>query len=327
MKKLTQAEIKRKNAGMELVRLASTAKTLVRRKVSAGGAATISKEAGKEIDKWLQQNEHNIYGSLPTKKQMFKSREAKDIDLAVENPRATATALKRILDKKGKYPTKIIKSPGGKRYAVQVKKNGKWIDAADIHSIGLYYGNYSVYGSTLPPLNQNGLNIQKLADQLLRKANSVMAEDPATGKFGPKPERAIKDTADFINVAKMLIASKEVRAKATLKRVEEAKKAISVWERYYNSIKGRKRKIRKKPVSAKRKKKFTEFALEHPAAPVKDIVFTTKGIKHKKSTSTTKKKYHKKVVSPYSGKKQKNKRAKSELGKRIEDMTEDLFAH
>jgi len=280
--KLTQPERELYKAGLELVKIASTARTLVRRPFKASKAVTIPLAVGKEIEKWLKSHpEHVVYGSLPMRGQMFKYRETRDIDLAVKNPRQVALEIKDIFQRYSKLPVRIISSPGRRRYAVQVKLKGKWVDAVDIHQIGMFYGDYDVYGSTLPPYDEEGIKIQKLADQLLRKANSVMAYDPKEKRFGPKPERALKDIVDFINTAKMLIASKRVRAKATLARIKQAEKALKVWERYAKKLEGYggKYKVYKKQITEEKEKKFINYALTHPGIPVKNLVFRNGTIK------------------------------------------------
>lgn len=296
---MKKEERSRYSAGMKLVKLASTATTIVRKKVSSGDAATIPKNAGSKIDEWLRNNKHILYGSLPMKQQMFKSRPAKDVDLAVEHPREAAQRLNTILANKTKLKTRIIHSKGMKRYAVQVKsKGGEWIDAIDIHTIGMFYGDYDVYGSTLPPYSQKGIQIQTLADQLLRKANSVLAIDKKTGRFGATPDRELKDVTDFVNVSKMLIESKELRARASLARVKEGRKAIKIWEDYARKLEGYggQKKVFKDQIPTKKEKKFIDYALKHPEHDVRDLVFTDGKVIPK----THKKKVGRKVVSPYS---------------------------
>lgn len=303
---MNKEERKRYNAGMNLVKLASTATTIVRKKVSSGDAATIPKDAGSKIDVWLRNNKHILYGSLPMKRQMYKSRPAKDVDIAVEHPKEAAQRLNTILANKTKLKTRIIHSKGMKRYAVQVKsKGGEWIDAIDIHTIGMFYGDYDVYGSTLPPYSQKGIQIQTLADQLLRKANSVLAIDKKTGRFGATPDRELKDVTDFVNVSKMLIESKELRARASLARVKEGRKAIKIWEDYARKLEGYggQKKVFKDQVSTKKEKKFIDYAIKHPEHDVRDLVFTDGKVIPK----THKKKAVKKVVSPYSTRGSKRK--------------------
>lgn len=297
---MNKEEKKLYNSGMNLVKLASTATTIVRKKVSSGDAATIPKDAGSKIDEWLRSNEHILYGSLPMKRQMFKSRPAKDVDLAVEHPREAAQRLNTILANKTKLQTRIIHSKGMKRYAVQVKsESDKWIDAIDIHTIGMFYGDYDVYGSTLPPYSQKGIQIQTLADQLLRKANSVLAIDKKTGRFGATPDRELKDVTDFVNVSKMLIESKELRARASLARVKEGREAIKIWEDYARKLDGYggQKKVFKDQISTKKEKAFIAYALKHPEHDVRDLVFTDGKVIIPK---THKKKPGKKVISPYS---------------------------
>ena len=300
---MKQSERELYKAGLELVKIASTARTLVRRPFKASKAVTIPLAVGKEIEKWLKAHpEHVVYGSLPMRGQMFKYRETRDIDLAVRNPRQAALEIKAIFQRHSKLPVRIISSPGKRRYAVQVKLKGEWVDAVDIHQIGMFYGDYDVYGSTLPPYDEEGIKIQKLADQLLRKANSVMAYDPKEKRFGPKPERAVKDIVDFVNTAKMLIASKRVRAKATLARIKRAEKALKVWERYAKKLEGygSKYKVYKKQVTEEKEKKFIDYALRHPDIPVKNLVFRNGKIKRIPEQQVTIQSYQgREIENPY----------------------------
>ena len=300
--RLTQTERIRYNAGIEILKIASTARTLVRKPILTSKTSSLSKEVGKAVNAYLRKHpSHIIYGSLAARQQMFKSRVAKDVDLAIDNPERVARELQQILRKYSNKQTRIISSPGKNRYAVQVKIGEEWSDVFDIHKAGIFYGEY-IQGQTLDPYKQkDGLRIQKLLDQLLRKGNSVLAYDVKEKRFGPKPERAEKDTVDFVNVSKMLIASKLVRAKATLARVKEAEKAIKVWENYVKQLKdyGTKYKVHPKHISKERENKFIKYAIENPTIPVKDLVFTNGRVKHIPRTKQKPIVRRKKIVSPY----------------------------
>lgn len=304
---MKKEERSRYKAGMNLVKLASTATTIVRKKVSSGDAATIPKNAGSKIDEWLHSNEHILYGSLPMRGQMYKSRMPNDVDIAVRHPKEAAIRLNTILANKSKLKTKITHNEQWKSYAIKVKsKNGEWIDAIDIHLLASFSEDYDVYGSTVPPYSQKGLKIQTLADQLLRKANSVLAIDKKTGRVGAPPNRELKDVVDFINVSKMLIESKELRAKTSLARVKKAREEIRIWEDYARKLEGygTQKKVFKDQISTKKEKKFISYALEYPEHDVQDLVFSdTKVI-----VKTHKKKGDRKVRSPYSTRGSKQKR-------------------
>lgn len=298
---LTIAERRRLDAGLELVKIVSLTNSLVRYDISIGSIPTISKQEGKRIEAWLREHKHIIYGSLPISRQMFKGRKPADVDIVVEYPYLAALRIKDILDKEPhfSYPTRVVTQPNG-RYEVQVKKSGKWVVAVDLHAINTYFVTYDLYGSTLSPYSQDGLYIQKLTDQLLRKANSIMSYDPYIGKFGPSPHREIKDTLDFINIAKMLISSSEVRVKAvlqkiknhpnivpdyvrtdirlTVERIKRAKQLIKVWEQYYSTLKNRKSVV-KQAIPSKYESEYINYVLKYPQFSVKDIKFTSQGLR------------------------------------------------
>jgi hypothetical protein len=286
---LSKKEQELYDAGMVIIKLASTARSLVRKKVLSAQARTITNQLGKAIDDWLaKQSDHTIYGSLPASRQSFKARKPADLDIAVDDPTKAATEIVAIFKKKYKKPINVVSSPGGNRYGVQVKVGNKWVDAVDIHKSGMFYQKYDVFGETLDPYKQNRLKIQRLCDQLLRKANSIMKHNAFTG-FGPLQERALKDTVDFINIARTLIESKEVRQLADIERkknvkkaqkiiteIKKAKVALKIWELHTRKIKdyGKKYKIYRDAIPDDRERKFIAHAKKHPRTPVKDMVFT-----------------------------------------------------
>ena len=314
--KLTGEEKRRYNAGIEILKIASTTRTLVRKSVLTSKTSSLTKESGKAVDAYLRKHpSHIIYGSLAAKQQMFKSRAAKDVDLAIDNPQKVARELQQILHKYSNKQMKIISSPGKNRYAVQVKTGEEWNDVFDIHKAGIFYGEY-IQGQTLDPYNQkDGLRIQKLLDQLLRKGNSVLAYDTKEKRFGPKPDRIMKDSIDFVNVAKMLIASKRVRAEAGLARVKKAEKDIKVWENYVKQLNeyGVKYKVYPEHISKKKEKMFIEYSLEHPTIPIKDLVFVNGKIKHIPRTKQKPLVQKRKAVSPYDEKQPQTKAQQTEI--------------
>jgi hypothetical protein len=280
-------------AGMLIMKLGRTAISLVRKRVSSSQAETISKELGEVIDEWLaKQSDHIIYGSLPASRQSFKARKPSDLDIAVEDPGKAAAEVSEIFKKKYKKPINIVKSPGSNRYGIQIKVNNEWVDAVDIHRSGMFFQEYEVYGKTLEPYEQNGLKIQLLTDQLLRKGNSVLKRDIFTG-FGPLPGRVLKDTVDFINIARCLIESKEVRqladiernkntkeAQRILREIENAKEALKIWTNYTKALPGygKKYKIYSDAIPYLREKKFISYAKKHLDMPVKNLIFTNGNI-------------------------------------------------
>lgn len=286
---LSKKEQELYDTGMVIIKLASTARSLVRKKVSSAHARTITNQLGKAIDDWLaKKSDHTIYGSLPANRQSFKARKPADLDIAVDDPAKAAVEIAAIFKKKYKKPINVVSSPGGNRYSIQIKVDNEWVDAVDIHKSGMFYQKYDVYGETLDPYKQNRLKIQRLCDQLLRKGNSIMRHNAFRG-FGPLPERALKDTVDFVNIARTLIDSKEVRQLADIERkknvskaqkilteIKKAKAALKIWEDHARNIPeyGKKYRIFRDAIPNDRERKFIAHAKRNPKIPVKDMVFT-----------------------------------------------------
>lgn len=274
-------------AGMTIVKFASTARTLVRKSVSAAHATTISKKTGEAIDNWIKkQPEHIIYGSLPSYRQAFHARKPLDLDLAVDNLKEAAIEILEIFKKKSSKESRIEATKYG--YCVQVKINNEWITAVDIHRLGTYHQKF-VYGGTLEPYEQNNLKIQRITTQLLRKAYLAMEQKQKI----VTSERHLKDTVDFINIARLLIESREVRqlakiaknkdikeANETLINAKNAKEALKVWITYAQSLQsyGERYKIITDAIPQKREKEFIAFSKKNPSISVSNLMFTNKDI-------------------------------------------------
>ena len=280
---LTNYEIH--NAGMTIVRFASTARTLVRKNVSSAHATTISKKTGEAIDTWLRkQPEHVIYGSLPSYRQSFQARKPVDLDLVVNDLREAATEILEIFKKKSQKESRIKQTQRG--YTIQVKTNGDWITAVDIHKLGTYHRKY-IHGSTLEPYEKDKLNIQRITDQVLRKADSVMEQRIV------KPKRHLKDVVDFINISKLLIESRKIRQLAKIAKgkkikeanrilieAKEAREALKVWEQYARTLEdyGKKYRIKRKTIPENKEEQFIAFAKANPKIPVENLMFTNGSI-------------------------------------------------
>jgi len=273
------------NAGMTIVRFASTARTLVRKNVSSAHATTISKKTGEAIDNWLRkQTGHIIYGSLPSYRQSFQARKPVDLDLVVDDLKEAATEILELFKKTSKKESRIKQTKYG--YCIQTKTNGAWITAVDIHKLGTYHRKY-VHGSTLEPYKKDKLIIQRITDQVLRKADSVMEQRII------KPKRHLKDVVDFINISKLLIESKEIRqlakiakgkkvkeANQILVEAKEARDALKIWEQYARAIKdyGKKHRIKKAVIPPQKKEQFIAFAKSNPKIAVENLMFTNGSI-------------------------------------------------
>ena len=280
---LTNYEIH--NAGITIVRFASTARTLVRKNVSSAHATTISKKSGEAIDNWLRkQPRHIIYGSLPSYRQSFQSRKPVDLDLAVDDLKEATTEILEIFKKTSRKESRIKQTRYG--YNIQVKTNETWITAVDIHKLGTYHRKY-IHGSTLEPYEKDKLIIQRITDQVLRKADSVMEQRII------KPKRHLKDVVDFINISKLLIKSKKIRqlakiakgkgikkAEQILIEAKEAREALKIWEQYARNLKdyGKKHRIKRATIPENKEEQFITFAKANPKIPVENLMFTNGSI-------------------------------------------------
>jgi len=226
------------------------------------------------IRNWIRTHagRHEIYGSAAAATHRIGGRRPADLDIVVSNPRNTAAALAGIMRRRG-IRCKIVasKSPGA--FVVQVLKRGKWLDALDIHPIAGHAGKYDFYGQSQAPMRKNGINIQRAADQLLRKANAITAKQP-NGRVGAPPHRNLKDTQDFIATAKMLLASMELKSKAEQERAKKVRAAIRVWEAHLKTIEGAPKPTKRKAISKTRAERFKAKARAKPAQDPDNLIFT-----------------------------------------------------
>lgn len=282
----------------------------VAKELKSTDATNVPDKVSNTLDRYLKANpNHEVYGSLAMHTHTFKGRQPSDIDVVVGNPQKVANDVNRIMKRKG-IKTNIVRDPSFGSYVVQVEKNNELVDAVDIHPIKGHRGKYDVYGQSLLPVRTDGINIQVAADQLLRKANSVMAKNK--DQFGPPEHRALKDTTDFITTSRLLLDSKELEAKAELKRVAKGRKALQSWKKHARTLEGynpKKTPIGKDPIPATHEKRFINYALKNPNIDVDNIRLTKKTVKkiNEKSTKRrqAKRPYYpyaknlKKVTSPY----------------------------
>lgn len=152
---------------------------------------------------------------------------------------------------------------------VQTQRGGEWVDALDIHPLKGHAGAYDFYGGSHAPVAQNGINIQRAADQLLRKANAVMQ------KGGAPAHRELKDTRDFVTTAKMLLASMKIRTVAQQAKARSVKAAIKVWEEHLKTIKGAPKPAKRKQISKTKQKQYVDRALTIPDVDMEDITFVS----------------------------------------------------
>lgn len=225
------------------------------------------------VRSWLRTHagKHEVYGSAAAATHRVGGRRPADLDIIVSNPRAAATALAGIMRRKSiRCKVTASKSPGA--FVVQVLKRGKWVDALDIHPIAGHAGKYDFHGESKAPMRKNGINIQRAADQLLRKANAVTAKQPS-GRVGAAPHRNLKDTQDFIATAKTLLASMELKSKAEQGRAKKVRAAIRVWEAHLKTIKGAPKPAKRKAISKTRADRFKAKARAKPAQDTDNLIF------------------------------------------------------
>ena len=285
------------NDGMIILETVGHENSSVAKALKSTDAANVPNVTADALDRYLKINpNHEVYGSLAMHTHSFGGRKPSDIDVVVSNPRKVASDVNRIMRRKG-VKTKIISNPQFNSFVVQVEKNNEFADAVDIHPIQGHSGKYDVFGQSLPPVRTNGINIQVAADQLLRKANSVMAKNKK--QFGPPEHRALKDTTDFITTSRLLLDSKELEAKAELKRVDEGRKALRSWKKHARTLEGYNSKrtaIGKDPIPPTHEKRFINFALKNPEIDVDNIRLTKKGVKQTKKKV---KPLHQTAIRPY----------------------------
>jgi hypothetical protein len=213
------------------------------------------------IRNWIRTHagKHEVYGSAAAATHRVGGRRPADLDIIVTNPRVAATALAGIMQRKS-VRCKVVasKSPGA--FVVQVLKK------------------YDFHGESKPPMAKKGINIQRAADQLLRKANAVTAKQP-DGRMGAAEHRNLKDTQDFIATAKTLLASMQLKSKAEQARAKKVKEAIRVWERHLKTIKGAPKPPKRKPISNTRQKRFKAKARAKPDQHTDNLIFAGSGTK------------------------------------------------
>lgn len=276
MANLTAEEKELLKAGMTVVRTVSSEHSVYGTSPAKIDAADVPNDVEPEIYEHLRRlPAHEVYGSVPAAAQSPVSRTPSDIDMVVPDPRATAYAIKAKFEAKG-YETNITSMPRFNSYVVQVKnERGEFVDAADIHPMDGHYGSYDVHGQSLAPYHNDGLYVQRVADQLMRKSNSVLGNNRKDGGWGPAEHRQVKDTVDFVVTARTLLESKKLQAEAELKRVEKADKALDKWEAHVKTMDGydpKKHRVGRDPIPERLEQKYIKFAQEHGDADVDDIV-------------------------------------------------------
>lgn len=271
--KLTAEERKRELDGMTLLRILSNETSVVQKNLSPSNAANVPGNSSQDILNVLHENKnHEVYGSLAMQTKTFRQRKPNDIDVVVDNPRMFASTIAQRLSMKG-HKVDIESNPEYGSHVVRIKQKHEWKDVVDIHPINEHKKVFDVYGKSIPPTNIGGINIQVAADQLLRKANSVMAYDPKTHTFGASPKRKLKDVTDFVNTSRLLIDSKQLQAEAELAKVHKARKALKSWERHAIKLGAGKTKD---PIPETQEQRFIKHAVNNPKLDVEKLTFRNK---------------------------------------------------
>ena len=259
----------RRSAAKTIVQILGDEFSVVATPLSHVDVKNIPNTAEPAVRRWIKQHaRHEVYGSAAMATHQIHARQPQDLDLVIDDPRRAANALAGVMRAKG-VKCRVVPSKSVGSFIVQTQNKGRWADALDIHPLKGHTGTYDFYGQSHAPLTQNGINIQRAADQLLRKANSLMQ------KGGPAAHRELKDTLDFVTTAKMLLSSMETRTAAQQARTRKVKEAIKVWEAYLKTIKGAPKSMKRKQISKTKKKQFVDKAVAIPDVDVDALVFVS----------------------------------------------------
>ena len=259
----------RRSAAKTIVQILGDEFSVVATPLSHVDVKNIPNTAEPAVRRWIKQHaRHEVYGSAAMATHQIHARQPQDLDLVIDDPRRAANALAGVMRAKG-VKCRVVPSKSVGSFIVQTQNKGRWADALDIHPLKGHTETYDFYGRSHAPLTQNGINIQRAADQLLRKANSLMQ------KGGPAAHRELKDTLDFVTTAKMLLSSMETRTAAQQARTRKVKEAIKVWEAYLKTIKGAPKSMKRKQISKTKKKQFVDKAVAIPDVDVDALVFVS----------------------------------------------------
>jgi len=287
IKRLKPLDISRLNAGLHILKTVHKTKSVVNKPVSSGHAVNLPQSVVDEVNRTIMQEPcHEVYGSLAMKSKTFLAREPADIDMVVRNPKNTAHKINSQLRQKG-HKSKVVCNPEFNSCVVQVEKNGEYVDAVDVHPSDTHYVKYDLFGSSIPPTRVNGFNVQTAADQLLRKANSVMSYNEKDNRMGPPEHRQDKDVSDFITTSRVLLDSKRLRAEAEIAQVNAARKNLKPWKKHVKTLKGHDPKtsrVGKDPIPEHKEQEFIRYAVDNPLVDVDDMFFSGSGVKVRKPT-------------------------------------------
>lgn len=264
----------RKAAAITIVKTLANELSVVAKPLARVNIKNIPDSVEPAIRNWIKKHagKHEVYGSAAAATHRIGGRRAGDLDIIVSDPRTAANAVAAIMRRK-KIKCQIAERKVGGGLVIKVQKKGKWVEAVDFNSPKGHTGKYPLYGETKPPMAKNGITIQRASDQMLRKANEIMKKQP-DGTTGAAPHRNLKDTRDFIETSKTLLASLILKSKADQQRAKRVRKAIKVWERHLKTIEGAPKPPKRKPISKTRTKRFEQKARANPEPDVDNLIFT-----------------------------------------------------
>ena len=278
--KLTKVEQQRYDDGMTILKTVSDETSVVSKEVKTTDAANVPNQSAAQLDKYIQSiNKHELYGSLAMKSRTFTARKPNDVDIVVNQPKKVAADVRRIMQRTGSK-ARIESNPEFNSHVVQVMKGNEWVDAVDIHPLQEHKVKFDVFGKSLPPTIIKGVKVQRAADQLLRKANSVMGYNRKEKRMGPAEHRQYKDVVDFVTTSRLLLDSKQLKAEAELEQVKTGRSALVSWRKHARSLKEhdvKKSKIGKDPIPEYREQQFIRHARLNPSLDVDSIVLNKKG--------------------------------------------------
>ena len=321
---MNKSEQKRYNAAKVIVKTLENEYSVVSKPLSSVNIKNIPDNAEPAIRNYISTlKNHEVYGSASGATHSIHARRPNDLDIVVTNPSKVAQDFSNIMRRKG-IKTKVVGDPQWGSYIVQANIKGEWVDCCDVHPISDFRGKYDFYGSSKMPIKKNKISIQRLSDQLLRKANSI-TQRQKDGSMGAAPHREEKDTSDFIATAELLIASMQLKSQAQLAKAQQVKQELKVWKAHLRKLKGSKTtNAKRKPLSATRQKKFVAKAVKKPGKDLDDLIFENgKVIERKVPISKTKKK----VQTPYNKRKAKRPYGKTKKGDALQwadDMVKNI---
>jgi len=242
-----------------------------------------TKDIPPKIHAWLDafiksHRDMEVFGSLGMTSYAPIGRPPGDLDAVVSDPMHVAHQIEQKLKMHG-YDAFAVSHPwvGGWRVGYRDPQTGQEIWVADLHAKEKHKPNqpFPYYGSSREPVEVHGILVQDAADQLIRKANSIIDTE------GILDHRAAKDIEDFVVIANTLLDSRELRARAKLEKVQEAKKAVQSMIKYAKSVKGANiTRMRKDPIPASHERAVIQYARQNLDVDVRDIRISGGKVSH-----------------------------------------------